>query len=502
MTMRLDVSIGPVQGFVAQSRRTRDLWGSSYLLAFLSAHAMRGADAAGAPISQPVVGDDPLYRWVCGHRDGAAPPVGSLPNHFVVSVDGDPAAVANAAIEAFQDAWRQVCNAVWKQFVEPASDIGNGTKQIWNRQVDNFWEITWTAGELNAEGGLLARRKHWRSHCPPGEPGDKCAVMHDLQELSGHVRSESSASRREQDRFWHRVRASQSLGLLDLRHHERLHERLCAIALVKRLFPRVAREALGWNVETSHWPSTVYVGAVPWITRVINAVPRQARAYADTVRRNATGVFHEQQPPFAGLKNVPEAGDFTKLDANYFHLNENVAAGAREQLGRALKDLYDAKDAAGQPLGAPASFYALLLADGDRLGRLVGEAGGEDVSRALATFTGEVRKVVCRHDGSPSMQAATTCWRCSPSRRRCHARNRWRSATGRRSRTEPVRRCRPPVTFAHVRLPLAGVIAEAHRLLDDVAKDGNGRDSLAAARVETEWLVLRMDNHVASSPAE
>ena len=33
---RLDISIGPVQGFVSQSRRTRDLWGSSYLLSFLS----------------------------------------------------------------------------------------------------------------------------------------------------------------------------------------------------------------------------------------------------------------------------------------------------------------------------------------------------------------------------------------------------------------------------------------------------------------------------------
>ena len=48
--MRLDISIGPVQGFVSQSRRTRDLWGSSYLLAFLSAHAMH------AERSRPVAG--------------------------------------------------------------------------------------------------------------------------------------------------------------------------------------------------------------------------------------------------------------------------------------------------------------------------------------------------------------------------------------------------------------------------------------------------------------
>ena len=69
--------------------------------------------------------------------------------------------------------------------------------------------------------------------------------------LSFRVRAESRASREQQDEFWKRVRGP--LGALDLEDNERL----CAIALVKRLFPRVAPEALGWEVDTSHWPSTV-----------------------------------------------------------------------------------------------------------------------------------------------------------------------------------------------------------------------------------------------------
>ena len=73
MTTRLDVSIGPVQAFVSQSRRTRDLWGSSFLLAFLTAHAMRGAEQAGGRIAQPVVDGDALYAWVCGDRRDVLP---------------------------------------------------------------------------------------------------------------------------------------------------------------------------------------------------------------------------------------------------------------------------------------------------------------------------------------------------------------------------------------------------------------------------------------------
>ena len=71
MTTRIDISIGPVQGFVAQSRRTRDLWGSSYLLSVLSAHAMCGAERAGGRIISPIVESDPLYEWI-SERKGQA----------------------------------------------------------------------------------------------------------------------------------------------------------------------------------------------------------------------------------------------------------------------------------------------------------------------------------------------------------------------------------------------------------------------------------------------
>ena len=206
MTTRLDISIGPVQGFVSQSRRTRDLWGSSYLLSFLSAHAMRGARDAGGRIDPPTVSDDPLFQWVTGRGEGEAPPIGSAPNHFVVLVNGDAALVARAAVGALDDAWKRVCRAVWDGFVAHAVSAGDGTERIWHRQVETFWDVTWAAGPSENGGGLLARRKHWRSHRPPDEPGDKCTVMHDFQELSGHVRAESRASREQQDEFWKRLR--------------------------------------------------------------------------------------------------------------------------------------------------------------------------------------------------------------------------------------------------------------------------------------------------------
>ena len=515
MTTRLDVSIGPVQGFVAQSRRTRDLWGSSYLLSFLSGHAMRGAAEAGGRVVRPKVDEDPLYRWIGGDREGEAPRIGSLPNRFAVETDGNARDVADAAARALETAWSRVCSAVWESFVERAADAGNGTEAIWKRQTGAgaFWEVSWTAGPAGTGSGLLARRKHWRSHRPPDEHGDKCTVMHDLQELSGYVRARRGGDdRRKQDGFWGRVR--DRLGPLDLRDDERL----CATALTKRLFPKVAPKALGWNTDSSHWPSTVYVGALPWIRRAMAADSGRAYQYANEVRECANDVLAERRPSFADL-DEPAAGDFPKLDANYFHrefvanerrcpLAESAESGSREELDRLLKAIYDARDEAGRRLGPPPSFYALLLADGDRLGKLVGALGGDTVGKALAAFTCAAPEIVGKHSGVTvyaggddvlAMLPAPGALSCAAS-----LADSYRSAFPERSGAT----LSAAVAFAHVRLPLGAALTEAHRLLDEVAKEANGRDSLAVGVLKpgglncqwvTTWTRRRPDGGASSA---
>lgn len=398
MATRLDISIGPVQGFVAQSRRTRDLWSSSYLLSFLVAHAMHGARSAGGRVVQPTVDDDPLYQWASGWREGDVPQLGSLPNHFVVEVEGTPSDVARAAQEDLNAAWSGVCDAVWDAYVKPIAEKGNGTEDIWQRQVNGFWEFVWTAGASKGRGGLLARRKHWRSHLASDEAGDKCTLVHDLQELSGYVRAQGRAGRERQDAFWRQMRRDGRLSPLDLRDNERLS----AIGLVKRLFPLVSRQAIGWEVDQSHWPSTLKMAA------------------RDDSERD------EENP--------------------------------------------------SEPLPA---FYALLLADGDRLGRLVGELGGDTVGKALSRFTADVPEIVGNCGGETvyaggddvlamlPVEGALDCAR--------ELANSYRAAFA----GETGATLSAAVVFAQARVPLRTVIEESHRLLDDIAKEKNGRNSLA-----------------------
>ena len=482
MRRRIDFSIGPVQGFISRSRRTRDLWASSYLLAFLSAHAICGARNAGAAVVQPLVDDDLLIRQVCGEATDVSS-LGTVPNHFVVETDGAPNIVTDAMEDAVGKAWNRVCEAVWDRFVAGAAGIGNSTEAIWQRQVSTFWEVTWTAGPAADYANLRARRKHWRSQCPPDEPGDKCTVMHDLQELSGYVRIRA-IERDRQERFWNRIRSG--VGPFDLRDNERLS----AIALTKRLFPRVAEHALGWEVDTANWPSTVYVGAVPWIRRVVTAAPDAAREYADTVEIAAgRGAFRSRGSPFAGL-GTGAAGNFPKLEANYMDLqavrNKNRCPledeDDRQALADELRSLHDRQDDDGR-LGSPSSFYALLLADGDRLGRLVSALGSDKISKALGSFTRAVPRMASEYDGVTVYAGGDDVLLTLPVHRALECADelsrRYRRSFAAVDGIGNDGTLSASVVFAHVRMPMSAVLDEAHKLLDDFAKDGNGRSSLA-----------------------
>ncbi|WP_369424635.1 type III-B CRISPR-associated protein Cas10/Cmr2, partial [Methanothrix sp.] len=272
----INFTIGPVQGFIGQARRTRDLWSGSFLLSYLSGCAMAEIRRIGGSIIVPDVEEDCLLRWIEKKGDGTPPRIGTLPNRFRASAE-DPAVAARSAAERVRGAWKEIADCVWRRYVEDVADIGKSTQEIWRRQVDSFWEIHWTIGAM--EG--MEARKNWRFYRdwvdgrPTIEGGDHCTIMSDWQEISGYVRATDGM---KQEAFWRKFR--KNTGGMDLR----IDERLCAIALIKRMFPSVSKDAIGWDVNADTWPSTLYVAAIPWLRSVIASNRDVANSYAEKAR--------------------------------------------------------------------------------------------------------------------------------------------------------------------------------------------------------------------------
>lgn len=125
-------TIGPVQGFIEEARRTRDLWIGSQLLVELIKAGLEVAKKAGAI---------PIYPT------DAAAEAGSIPNRFVVRIETLQAEkVAGECEEAVKKTWGDLADKAYKKLSE-FSHPSNYLKQIWDRQKDNFIEVYWSVAD-------------------------------------------------------------------------------------------------------------------------------------------------------------------------------------------------------------------------------------------------------------------------------------------------------------------------------------------------------------------
>jgi CRISPR-associated protein Cmr2 len=497
------LTLGPVQGFVSQARRTRDFWAGSFLLSWLSSVAMASVQAQGGKIEFPVPDED-FLKAIQGKSTERLPKQGSVPNRFkalgaTVDHDFNP----DSVVQAIQQAWLALCQHIWKSDLSPYLEDERQlavTREIWFRQVSHFWEINWCLTGEPQRSDLLDRRKNWRSHVAPDEPGVKCMMMSGWQELSGLERP----AQEPLDTFWNGLRESLDCGNTDLRPGECLS----ALAFVKRRF---VRHFEGWKttlengLELAGWklnpnvPSVPYMAAAPWYAQVLE------KAAEDSKVKDALMAFFDSAEWLVGspesstpLTNVSDATnrlglgcEYSGLDGVVFHVSQLEQGGRRfdqpDNAGVVLKSLAALRKAAN--MGEASSFYAVVVMDGDSLGSQMSNTDKQSpISHGLKDFTDGVPEIVARHSGfliyaggddvlalSSVDHAIDMASEIRAHYNACFAEQNKALASASQITTS----LSAGIQFAHMRLPLTFVLEDAHRLLDDVAKEKTGRDSLA-----------------------
>lgn len=519
MTVHLSFSIGPVQGFVAQARRTRDLWAGSWLLSYLAECALVAAEDSQfeceviiphrAESDRPTESD---RRKVTSKLTA----VGGVPNRFEIQFSGDDAQdraqrAGEASEEAFRVAWIKVATAVWETFIAPVVTHGGDTRAIWERQVDSFWELSWVVGEPDDKqtiGRLAAMRKNFRRVAVVDEGGTKCSLIATLQEISGYSGRGQWDSQKQ---FWNRLRDQKGVKGLNLAENERL----CAIALIKRLFPlsQCIEQAIGNDIsddlrQASSWPSTAFVAVLPWLRDLKGDALKQAQEFAAAARQagyeqTERVAAHDANLGWAAvdgpvwfrstLQTALRGGDDSR------ELDQSRLPGLIQQ----QRDLH--KAAHSQPV----PYYALLLMDGDSMGELVGRLDSpQELSACLGRFAAEVHAVVAPTGGRTIYAGGDDVLALVPARNALPIAmqlcDRYRTAfeapvnDGRLQQDEAT--ISAAIVYAHWRYPLRQVLSTAHTLLDDVAKDRTGRDSVALGIVlgsglnavwSAPWRVVR-----------
>ncbi|MDP2834549.1 MAG: type III-B CRISPR-associated protein Cas10/Cmr2 [Pseudomonadota bacterium] len=373
-TYLLELSLGPVQGFIKAARRSRDLWAGSRILSELARAAGKALIEEGATLIYPV------EKRV---QDPAPDETGNLSNILLARVDHADAArvraIAEIAKEAARSKLREYAGEAWTAWQKAGVEL---REDIWQRQIEDAIEAFAAWAELSNDDYAvtykrlktsLAARKNTRDFGPMFPPGrEKIGTGIPKCSFDGLRESVLPKERRE---FPSRFGLSPG-------------EQLDALGCIKR--------EVGKDETFTALPRLAAHGWLKTLTQ--DELERLRTAYEPLVKEDlatharGNSGHYKAFPYDAGLL-FPERLEIAKVEA------QGAAAA------RAIGDLQPVLRELWAEHGRPCPYAALLVADGDRMGafvaraKIAGQGQHTKVSAAIAAFADRVPGIARDHDG-------------------------------------------------------------------------------------------------------
>jgi CRISPR-associated protein Cmr2 len=403
----LAFSLGPVQSFIGAARTVRDLWTGSYLLSWLTFHAMKTVlDESGpSALVFPEMEKNPLWLWsnkqllLPQRRDELLTPC--LPNRFLAHLPaGEAAELASRCVEACRTEWTDLSEKVRATLAGryPDPTLADGNDSLWSRQVNSFFEVVTAVlpekdcpadvlksllggGAESADEGhlwgarwqlvmkLLQARRSVR-HFPDyrlseaeqrADVAQKCTLLGTFEHLGPGNRGAANS-------FW--AAAAKKWNSRGTKTGPR--ERLCAVSLVKRFaWPCYFAERFGIELKTVRFSDTASMAASRWLRAAPVLEPDEVR------------------------------DDHRDWSGQWLHWS---SPNQDEDERPVPKDVWGTIQTKRQKQGRPPAYLAVLTMDGDRIGDLLGKVTEPkvhtEISKTLARFALELaRGIVEGHDG-------------------------------------------------------------------------------------------------------
>lgn len=405
MTFLFIATIGPVQPFIASARRTRDLYVGSTLLSELS--------KAGAYTIAEREGDEHLIFPAPPDKSKLQPDSDlNVANKLVAIVAHSPEGLGEAVHAAILQRLCQV-----KQEAFGTLELANNDHKAANAQLANLIEYSWVAVDLlddlsnyrtvreRAEAILGARKNtHFFAAVTWGNHMDKSSI---------------DGQRESVIPPWYFVprqgkeRDANARKLYD-RYKAKLHERLSAVDLLKRL----AWSGKEQNAQPNPLPlmlSTSHIAATPFLEPLKDAFEKMSENDKREIHRLWDTYLQrvEALGPSSIIEHIrdkrmqlnPVTGDVDGALLFKERLLDDIVDGTQlPSVNAALEAFFSFTDKHLNGL-RPSPYYAILLADGDGMGKAIDKqakvTGHQEISQVLADFASQVRDIVnITHHGS------------------------------------------------------------------------------------------------------
>lgn len=517
-------ALGPVQGFIAQSRRTADGWMGSYLLSYLAGRAIAAVESN--PDLKLVIPDSDarMLHAIRQEKFSATDEqsVAALPNTVVFRVPSTlvPLDVGQDCEHAVRLHWKEIVDAIWAARVDAGGttlgELLAPAKDTWTAQTGRHWEAYWAWGANTPEAFQnLAARKALRDFPSWEELGDRCTVCSQRMPLLDPAHGSANGTMRDAAKktweLW-----EQRLNALPRDAPRTLvapdgKERLCAICLIKRLVPWTFNPVSElWVGRLGGFPSTSTMCTVKFRADVLEAavttpaLMAALRDYEKSIRDGDSELAKGTLPSgiFEALDDLAKntalrtafKGDLDSLlrrDGDFYLYGESVAnergfAAKHQQINAVYHRFLEAADTAG--IERPPIYYALLAMDGDNMGAFmenIDNSGGSTtgVSAVLNAFAHGVPGTVKDCGGQTIFAGGDDVLALLPFDDAVPAaiklRNAFRSTF---SAYEDAPTISAGLVFAHHQAPLGRVIQAAQAVLKSGAKAAPDKNAIAIQR--------------------
>ena len=346
-------TIGPVQDFIATARTSHDLWFGSWMLSELSKAAARS------------ISDEPhqlIFPAPEQKQDLAPGSALSVANKIVAIVEGDPTFIADQVLLAVNQRLKQL----YKETYDKISDSVD--QALAEEQINDLIEFYWASSILYTDEqgykkararaeALLAARKNTRN----------------FRQVTGHEDKPKSSL----DGFRESVLPDKSKPMDDDRFYAAYHaepgEALSGIDLLKR-----------WGESrAASFPSTTDVAAVPFLI-MLGEKEESLRLRIRTLLKEYTGREETAGTYFYAERLVQLIPDRAQ----------------RSEFRRRFAEIFREED-----IRQPSPHYALLLADGDNMGKTIDAQDDPEkhrkLSQRLSEFASTASQMVINHGGVP-----------------------------------------------------------------------------------------------------
>lgn len=378
----INITVGPVQGFIASARKLRDLWYGSFLLSELSKSVARSLQEQKCELIFPAVDpeSDDLEEnseQNVANKIMALSPEGKEPGSIVVEAE-----------KAFKNQWQKISNTALKKAKDilPSASIDEG---IFNQQVNDFGEFYAAWVEFDPDDYQGCRKR-----CEKRLAGRKLLREFTAPEWDGRGKPKSSL-----DGIYESVFNQKNASSYLIKRGEELD----ALGIVKRFGP------LSSKSKHRQFDSLPQVAAQPYleglkkaaheskkIAEIIGFLPVVEKLYPNTYDRPPS-----TKTPWDGWpQQLSSEILFPSVVKDEIRLRENEDDKEQkkiwEDLESTLKELWKiTKD--------PVPYCCLLVGDGDDMGNTLKQLTEKDqhkkFSLELNSFAKDVHPLLEKYQG-------------------------------------------------------------------------------------------------------